>query len=67
MEKKPKFIKEAHLEYLDELRESGKINMFGARPYLMCGFPNITKEEAYKILVYWGKTFGDRHGKEEES
>jgi hypothetical protein len=49
-----------HLDYLDDLRESGATNMFGARPYLMEDFPELTKAEAGEILSYWMRTFGER-------
>lgn len=64
---KPEFCRREHLEYLDELRESGVTNMFGARPYL-CGefeFSDmpLTKQEAGQVLSYWMETFSERHGK----
>ena len=64
-EKRPEFIKddselEEYLEYLDDLRESGVTNMFGAGAYIQAGF-NITKNEANKILTYWMHTFSERH------
>ena len=49
-----------YFEYLDELRESGETNMFGARPYLMEEF-NLDREEAHKILSEWMRTFSERH------
>lgn len=57
---KPDFVTDEHLGYLDELRESGETNMFGARPYLMSEFPFLTEDEAAATLTYWMKTFGDR-------
>ena len=48
------------LEYLDELRESGITNMFGARPYLMSAF-DLTGPQAAKILTHWMRTFIERH------
>jgi hypothetical protein len=61
---KPDFVDdetlEEYLEYLDELRESGETNMFGARPYLMDEF-DLNKDEAGKVLHYWMATFGERH------
>lgn len=42
--------------YLNDLRESGITNMFGARPYLMEEF-GLEKQEASKILSSWMKTF----------
>lgn len=58
---KPERLTDEHLEYLDELRESGATNMYGARPYLLAEFPELSKEDAGAILLYWMKTFTDRH------
>ena len=57
----PKFCNEEMLEYLDDLRESRVTNMFGATPYLQEMFPELSKKEAKKVLVYWMKTFSERH------
>ena len=38
--------------YLEELRQSGVTNMFGAAPYLMNEF-DLDKQEAAKILNDW--------------
>lgn len=54
---RPKFIKNEYLEFLDDLRKSGIVNMMGARPYLMNAFDSLTEERAGRILVYWIKTF----------
>jgi len=58
---KPEALEEEHLEYLDALRETGATNMFGARPYLMKEYPELSKQEAGDILQYWMKTFGERN------
>lgn len=63
-ETRPDFVEDDHLDYLDELRESGVTNMFGARPYLMKEFPDLSKDEAGVVLLYWMKTFGERHQEE---
>ena len=60
---KPGNLTDEHLEYLDELRESGITNMFGARPYLMDSFPELESKNAGEILTYWMKTFSERHKK----
>lgn len=39
--------------YLDELRESGETNMWGATPYLMAEFPELSKPEAREVLRLW--------------
>ena len=45
--------------YLDMLRESGKINMFGAAPYLVEAY-ELTRYEARDILLEWMQTFDER-------
>lgn len=47
-------------EFLDDVRESGAINMFGATPYLQEAF-DLDKREAREILVEWMQTFAERH------
>jgi hypothetical protein len=56
---RPEYVTDEHLEYLDDLRESGATNMFGAAPYLADAF-EIDKKQAREILSYWMKTFGER-------
>lgn len=65
-ETRPDFVLEEHLEYLDELRESGITNMFGARPYILAEFPYLSEEKGGEVLVYWMHTFEERHPKHEE-
>jgi len=60
---RPDFVKDEHLIYLDDLRKSGKINMFGARPYLIDAFPELSEGQARKVLSYWMETFSARHPK----
>ena len=43
-------------KFLDDLRESGVTNMFGARPYLV-EFLECNKERASKIHTLWMETF----------
>ena len=43
--------------YLDELRESGITNMFGAAPYLMEAL-ELAKKDASKYLQEWMQEFG---------
>lgn len=45
-----------HKEFLNNLRESGQVNMFGAAPYLAKEF-GLSKVESNKILFEWMKTF----------
>ena len=46
-------------QYLDDLRESGVVNMFGAAPYLQDEF-GLNKYEARAILCEWMETFNKR-------
>jgi hypothetical protein len=43
---------QAYYDYLNTLRNTGKINMMGAAPYLERDF-GLTKEEAKTILFAW--------------
>ena len=66
MTRKPTDPNEEYFEYLDELRESGVTNMFGARPYLMREFPELSGkggELAGKVLSEWMRTLEERHPK----
>jgi len=58
---RPECVTQEHLSYLDELRESGETNMYGARPWLRDAFPQLTKEQAGDVLTYWMHTFAERH------
>jgi len=49
-----------YYEFLDELRESGATNMFGAAPYLAEEF-GMGKHEARKVLSGWMESFSERH------
>lgn len=44
-----------YFEYLDQLRESGETNMFGAVPYLQAEFPELEhdRSRAVEILRAW--------------
>lgn len=67
--KRPAFVTDEHLTFLDELRESGETNMFGAGPYLDEEFPELregkrshrSSDKARAILSYWMDTFEQRH------
>jgi hypothetical protein len=59
-DEKPEGLTDEHLEYLDELRDSGVTNMFGAAPYLVAAY-DIDTTTARKYLSYWMRTFGERH------
>ena len=48
------------LDYLDALRESGVTNMFGASQYIQEEF-DLPGEISATALLYWMRTFGERH------
>lgn len=47
---------EEYFEFLDELRESGETNMYGAAPYLQDEF-DLDEKESRLILVAWMQSF----------
>lgn len=49
---------DAVFDYLDELRDSGETNMFGAGPYLEARF-GFDSREAREWLVRWMQAFGE--------
>ncbi len=55
---RPEGVTDAHLIYLDKLRESGVTNMFGAGPYLEAEF-HLERKDAGHIVGYWMTTFGN--------
>lgn len=60
IETRPEVATDEVLEYLDDLRDSGETNMFGAGAYLEASF-GYKRDEARAALLYWMHTFGDRH------
>ena len=69
MIERPEIVTDEHLEYLDELRDSGDTNMYGAGTYLDAEFPELldgkpgfhSSSKAQEILAYWMKSFTERH------
>ena len=57
---RPEVVTEAHLEYLDELRESGVTNMLGAAPFVREAF-DLSTEDSKTVHLYWMQSFGERH------
>jgi len=45
--------------FLDDLRDSGATNMFGAVPYIVEEF-GFSRREAQQYLVNWMQTFAER-------
>jgi hypothetical protein len=56
----PKGMTDEHLDYLDDLRDSGVTNMFAAPSYLQNEFA-LDKKTSVAYWSYWAETFGDRH------
>ena len=48
-------------EYLDDLRESGDVNMFGAGPYVQEEF-GLDRHAAREVVMKWAKNFGKDDG-----
>jgi hypothetical protein len=51
--------KEEYFDYLDGIRDSGIVNMFGAAPYLQDAF-GLSRYDAKDILLEWMDTFAER-------
>ena len=58
---KEDFITEEHLNYLDDLRESGVTNMLGAASYIQDMFFSLSMSESREVLTYWMESWGERH------
>jgi len=48
----------AELDYLEDLRQSGVTNMYGAGDYLVKEF-RISNGKASEILLFWMKNYSD--------
>jgi hypothetical protein len=53
------YTEKHYFEYLDELRESGITNMYGARPYLMDEF-GLDLHTAASVLSAWMESFEEK-------
>jgi hypothetical protein len=51
------------LEYLDDLRDSGITNMFGAPAYVQKEFKmaGVTEQQSFDLTTFWMNTFSERH------
>jgi hypothetical protein len=58
---RPAIVTDEHLEFLDDLRESGVTNMWGAGSYLRRRFRKLTEEQSSVVLAYWMRSFSERH------
>lgn len=54
--KRPGIVKDVHLRFLDNLRESGVTNMWGASSYVRSAF-SLSEKDSKTILLYWIETF----------
>lgn len=52
-------MNEQYWQFLDDLRDSGVTNMFGATPYIQEEF-GVDKAEAREILFDWMENYGKR-------
>ena len=57
---RPGIVTDEHLEFLDNLRESGATNMWAATSYLLDRFP-LSDSQAKQVLFYWMRSFNERH------
>ena len=60
MHSTPDYTEEDVFVYLDDVRESGVTNMYGASPYIIKEFA-VTRYEANRLLAKWMETFSERH------
>lgn len=51
---------DAYYDYLDELRDSGLINMFGAARFLTSEFPELSYDKAVSVLHCWMESRAQR-------
>jgi hypothetical protein len=51
--------------YLDTVRETGAVNMFGAAPWLADAY-DLPIKEARVVLKHWMDTYGERHPQKEQ-
>ena len=58
---RPDFVTEEMLIFLDELRDSGKTNMYGAGPYIWRKYPHFSSRQSTMLLVYLMNTYSERH------
>ena len=60
MTDRPEIVTDEQLEYLDDLRESGVTNMFGAGPYVREEF-SLDRRDAQQVVLYWMESFEERN------
>ena len=55
---RPDGLDDSHLAFLDSLRESGAINMYGAPSVLQEAF-GLDRKTSLAVFGYWAETFDD--------
>jgi hypothetical protein len=48
---------EEYYKFLEALRRTGVVNMFGSGPYLQECFPKLLKEEINEIFLSWAENY----------
>jgi len=51
---------EEYFKFLDDLRETGITNMFGAGAFLEDAYPELNKQEAKAVLMDWMDSCRDK-------
>lgn len=51
--------------FLEQLRRSGVTNMYGAVPYLMVAFDELSQDDAKRILIDWMQNYNRNDYKED--
>ena len=53
-----------YFDYLDDLRDSGTTNMFGAVPYLQQRFPELSSDHAQAVHIFqeWMNSYQESEG-----
>ena len=51
--------------FLEQLRRSGVTNMYGAVPYLMVDFDELSQDDAKRILIDWMQNYNRNDYKED--
>lgn len=57
---RPEVVTDEHLIFLDDLRESGETNMFGASPFVQEEF-FLNRADASAVVSYWIDSLGERN------
>lgn len=50
---------EEYYKFLEALRRTGVVNMFGSGPYVMEAFPNLCKKEVDDIFKSWAANYDE--------